>query len=103
MRDDSEGVLGNSGAAIASLNLGDISSSEGEDEDDDRAEQEEYEDGGDYVAKQANMFSGVREERGVDAMVEEQIMQLDKQDEKAKKERGVAGQGELKRARDALR
>lgn len=55
--------------------------------------------------QQANVFAGVAGE-GVDAAasVEEQMMQLDEQDEKARRSGGgVAGQGELRRAREALR
>lgn len=52
---------------------------------------------------QASVFAGVRED-GMDASVEEQMMQLDKQDEKARKAGvGVAGQAELRRAKEALR
>lgn len=53
---------------------------------------------------QANVFAGMRDE-DVDATVEAQIMRLDRQDTKAKRGRGagMAGEGELKRAREALR
>lgn len=55
--------------------------------------------------QQANVFTGVAGE-GVDvaASVEEQMMQLDEEDEKAKRSGGdVVGEGELRRAREALR
>lgn len=54
---------------------------------------------------QANVFAGVSGEGGdTDASMEEQMRQLDQQDEKARKAGGgVAGQGELRRAREALR
>eukprot|EP00903_Cladosiphon_okamuranus_P010306 g9754.t1 len=55
--------------------------------------------------QQVNVFSGVAGE-GVNAAasVEEQMIQLDEQDEKARRSGGgVAGQGELRRAREALR
>eukprot|EP00752_Nemacystus_decipiens_P010108 g9009.t1 len=55
--------------------------------------------------QQANVFAGVAGE-GVDATssVEEQMMLLDEQDEKARRSGGgVAGQAEMRRAREALR
>lgn len=53
---------------------------------------------------QANVFAGVRGE-DADATVDAKIMRLDRQDMKAKRRRGagMAGEGELKRAREALR
>lgn len=74
-------------------------------------EEREDEDGGGLGGgkrlrqQQANVFAGVADE-GADAVasVEEQMMQLDEQDAKARKAGGgVAGQGELRRAREALR
>lgn len=70
-------------------------------------EEREDEDGGGKRPRQqqANVFAGMAGE-GVDAAasVEKQMMQLDEQDEKARRSGGgVAGQGELRRAREALR
>lgn len=105
-----DGKTGETGA-MASLNLDDISSSseeeqDGDDDDDDDDDQEQDDDEDNRHSKgptQANVFAGVRDEGAVDAMVEEQIVRLDKQDQKARKGRGAAGQAELKRAREALR
>lgn len=54
---------------------------------------------------QANVFAGVSAEGAdTDASMEEQMRQLDQQDEKAQRAGGgVAGQAELRRAREALR
>lgn len=74
-----------------------------------RGEEEEGEGeglgGGKRPRQLANVFAGVAGE-GVHAAasVEEQMMQLDEQDDKARRSgRGVAGQGELRRAKEALR
>ncbi|CAM9142328.1 unnamed protein product [Ectocarpus sp. 12 AP-2014] len=55
--------------------------------------------------QQASVFAGVRGgDVDTGASVEEQMKQLDEQDEKARRDGGgVAGQGELRRAREALR
>lgn len=75
--------------------------------------QEDEEDGGGGGAgggkrlrqQQASVFAGVRGgDVDAGASVEEQMKQLDEQDEKARRAGGgVAGQGELRRAREALR
>lgn len=96
---DLDGQPGTGG--VASLNLDDVSSSSEEDDEDEDEDDHHGTGGGD--GKQANVFAGVRDEGGVDAMVQEQIVQLDRQDEKARKGRGAAGLSELNRAREALR
>lgn len=54
--------------------------------------------------QQENVFAGVKGERMPDTSLEEQMRQLDKQDEKSRRAGGgVVGQGELRRAREALR
>ncbi|CBJ28736.1 conserved unknown protein [Ectocarpus siliculosus] len=55
--------------------------------------------------QQASVFAGVRGgDVDTGASVEEQMKQLDEQDEKARRDGGgIAGQGELRRAREALR
>ncbi|CAM9236547.1 unnamed protein product [Scytosiphon promiscuus] len=74
---------------------------------DDEDEQDRQDGAGSKRRKQAqaNVFAGVSKEGAdTDASMEEQMRQLDKQDEKARKAGGgVAGQGELRRAREALR
>lgn len=54
--------------------------------------------------QQANVFAGVKGAGMPDDSVEEKMRQLDQQDEKARRAGGgVAGQAELRRAREALR
>lgn len=103
-----DGETGETGA-MTSFNLDDISSSseeeqDGDDDEDGDQEQDDNDDDRRFEgATQANVFAEVRDEGAVDAMVEEQIVRLDKQDQTARKGRGAAGQAELKRAREALR
>ncbi|CAM9124007.1 unnamed protein product [Hapterophycus canaliculatus] len=71
-------------------------------------DEEEYHEGGGSKRRkhvQANVFAGVKGEGAdADASLEEKMKQIDQQDEKARRAgRGVAGQGELRRAREALR
>ncbi|CAM9635717.1 unnamed protein product [Pylaiella littoralis] len=54
--------------------------------------------------QQSNVFANVKGQEMPDASVGEQMRQLDRQDERARRAGGgVAGQGELRRAREALR
>lgn len=96
--DDDDMATGSDTVAVARRDGG-LSAAAGRDEDG-----EEGGRGNERGQLQANVFAGMRGE-DVDATVEAQIMRLDRQDTKAKRGRGagMAGEGELKRAREALR
>lgn len=103
---DDEGAQGleetDQGALMTSLNLDDVSSSEDDSDDEETAFADDGDIHDDAEVRQGSVFAGVRG-KDVDAAVEKQMMQLDKEDESARRRVGVAGQGELKRAREALR